>query len=207
MKTLYVLYDGSCRLCCRAVRILISEPSYLTLKFAPSDSSIAERRFSQALDAGGRDQLIVVADTGEVYRGTSAWIMVLYALRRYRHLAIRLSRPTWRPLAAKVIQAITRNRQSLSSFFCLSPDAHILDALRSGAARDPSAPNETCPGGACERYGPDSPPGIHPLNAGPGGACAGPSVDTPLDQLIRARQSARADWPQPPAHPPTVPPV
>jgi predicted DCC family thiol-disulfide oxidoreductase YuxK len=189
MKTLYVIYDGECGLCCRAVRKLMTEPSYLNLRFAPASAAGVERRFGAAMGDGS--QLVVVADSGEVYRGTSAWIMVLYALRRYRPLAMRLASPAWRPFAARAIAAISRNRRGLSDLLGWSPDAQVL-AETKVAVRANMDESNACPGGACER----------PLNGGRGAER--------LEELIRARQRARARWDlsqrkDAPIAPPTVP--
>jgi predicted DCC family thiol-disulfide oxidoreductase YuxK len=172
MKTLYVLYDGNCGLCCRAVRRLITEPSYLDLRFAPATSPFAVERFSALLDGAQPNEVFVIADTGEVYRGGSAWIMVLYALRRYRPLAMHLARPTWRPLAERAIEFIGRYRAGISGFLGLTPDAQVLRAVHQSVAANRAA----CPDGACDR----------PLNE-----------ITPLDRLIQTRQRIRAEWPRP----------
>ena len=191
MKLLYVLYDGSCGLCWRAVRRLAHEPSYIPLRFEPASSSFSLDRFADALVGTNRNEVVVIADTGEVWRGTSAWIMVLYALRRYRPLAMRLATPAWRPLAAKAIDIIGRYRHACSEFFGLSPEPQILAQVHA-AARANIAPPIACTDGTC------APP--QPL---------APDI-TPLDRLIEARQRTRADWPShsrastPPIAPPIV---
>ncbi len=186
MKTLYVIYDGACGMCCRAVRRLISEPSYLALRFAPMGAPGVAARFGAAIGDGS--QLVVVADSGEVYRGTSAWIMVLYALRRYRPLAMRLASPAWRPLAARAIGVISRNRRGLSEMLGWSPDLDVLAATRAAAASAPAGESSVCPGGVCER----------PEGGGRGAER--------LEELIRARQRVRAGWEAArTAAPPTVP--
>ncbi len=176
MKTLYVLYDGECGLCCRAVRKLMWEPSYLTLRFAPARAPGVAERFGAAMGDGS--QLVVVADTGEVYRGTSAWIMVLYALRRYRPLAMRLATPGWRPLAARAIGVISRNRRGISEMLGCSPDMGVLAEAKSAAARASAVDSGACPGGVCER----------PRSGEGGGERGGER----LEALIRARQRVRA---------------
>jgi predicted DCC family thiol-disulfide oxidoreductase YuxK len=176
MKSLTVLYDNDCGLCCRAVRRLIPEPAYLPLRFAPGRAPQVRERFASAFAAAGDDQLIVLADTGELYKGPSAWIMVLYALRRYRPLAMRLASPALRPLAARVIGVITRNRLEISELFWCSPDPAILTEARAAAAT--ASPDGECSDGACER--PED------------------SI-TRLDRLIKARQNVRAQWRESPS--------
>ena len=144
MRTLHVLYDHTCGLCCSAAHRLAAEPAYLRLTFRPLASMEVQERFGPALGPPPHNQVIVIADTGEVYRGTSAWLMVLYALRRYRGLSIALSRPGCRPLVGRVIDIISRRRATLSELFGCTPDANVLATTR----RAGSLPG--CDNGACD---------------------------------------------------------
>lgn len=134
MMTLHVLYDHTCGLCCSAAHRLAAEPAYLKLFFLPLASMQAQERFGTAIGPPPHNQVIVIADTGEIYRGTSAWLMVLYALRRYRGLSISLSRPGWRPLVERAIQIISRRRATLSELLGCTPDADVLTTARGAGA-------------------------------------------------------------------------
>jgi predicted DCC family thiol-disulfide oxidoreductase YuxK len=179
MKSLTVLYDNDCGLCCRAVRRLVVEPTYLPVRFAPARAPEVRERFARAFAAVGDEQLIVLADSGEVYTGPSAWIMVLYALRRYRGLAMRLASPGLRPLVARVVGVIARHRIGISEVLGLSPDGCILTRARAEAAGAPEG--GACYGGSCEM---------------PDGPAAPAQVDSAarLEALIKARQRVRAEW-------------
>ena len=59
------------------------QDALVPIQFVESRSSEAQRRFPQL----PVDELAVVADTGEVWLGTRAWIVCLWALRGYRDLA------------------------------------------------------------------------------------------------------------------------
>jgi predicted DCC family thiol-disulfide oxidoreductase YuxK len=179
---MYVLYDAECGMCCRAVRRLLQEPSYFPVRFAPASAPGIAARFGAAIGDG--QQLVVVSDVGEVWRGTSAWIMVLYAMRRWRPLAMRLARPGWRPLAARAIGAVSRNRRGISEMFGWAPDVGVLRETRASAR---GGDEQACPGGACER----------PLNSGRDGRA--------LDELIRARQRVRAGLEAGRTEPPPLP--
>ena len=50
MKRLYVLYDGACGVCCRAVARLAWEPAYIELRFAPAGSMAAQAKFAEAMN-------------------------------------------------------------------------------------------------------------------------------------------------------------
>jgi len=88
------------------------QPRHVELEFLRKDSPTLERRFPDLVAAD--DELVVVSDRGEVYRGDKAFIMCLWALRRHRTRAVRLSRPAWRPLARSVFVAISANRGWIS---------------------------------------------------------------------------------------------
>ncbi len=176
MKRMYVLYDGACGVCCRAVARLAWEPSYIQLRFAPAGSMVAQTKFAEALAGDTGRQVVVVADTGEVYRGASAWIMVLYALKRWRPLAMRLATPTWRPWVERAIDFIGRHRHQMSGFFGIDPHRAILNSVRADAASGDGAP---CANGACGA----------PLNA------SSEPPNPPTHALLAARARARlVDW-------------
>jgi len=195
MTTLFILYDGSCGLCARAVRKLITEPSYLTLRFAPATSPFAREHFPTLLDGAQPDEVFVVADSGEVYRGPSAWIMVLYALRRYRPLAMRMASPTWRPLASRVIEFVGRHRRGLSDFLGLNPETQALRTLHSSIADGRPISSSLCADGACNPLNAMSERALiedPPRRSASSGVL--PDPETPLDRLIRTRQTLRNDW-------------
>ena len=146
MKRMYVLYDGACGVCCRAVARLAWEPSYIQLRFAPAGSMAAQEKFAEALAGESGRQVVVVADTGEVYRGANAWIMVLYALKRWRPLAMRLATPTWRPWVERAIDFIGRHRHQMSGIIGCEPHHASLEGVRADAR---AGLTETCTGGAC----------------------------------------------------------
>ncbi len=172
MKRLYVLYDGACGVCCRAVARLAWEPAYIELRFAPAGSMAAQTKFAEALAGESGRQVVVVADSGEVYRGASAWIMVLYALKRWRPLAMRLATPGWRPWVERAIDFIGRNRYLMSAALGGGRDRAVLASVRAERGLSP-----TC--AACE-----------------GGACAtatvgAPARDDSMDRLLEARARLR----------------
>lgn len=123
MKRLTVLYDAACGLCSRTRTWLLEQPRFLELELLDAASAEARERFpGLAAGAAGPEELVVVADTGEVWRGGSAWIMCLYALREYREWALTLADPTLKPLATRAAEAISSHRRTLSRMFGLSGD-------------------------------------------------------------------------------------
>jgi predicted DCC family thiol-disulfide oxidoreductase YuxK len=143
MKRLYVLYDADCALCLRCRVWLAQQPAYVELRFIPQQSPEVTCRFPGIERLGLGEELLVVSDEGGVYRGGTAWIMCLYALREYREWSMRLAHPALLPLARRICELISENRLRLSSFLKESPEA-----LRHRLATEDAGP---CDGQACKQ--------------------------------------------------------
>lgn len=118
MNKLTILYDADCALCQQCRAFLAREPAYIALEFLPLQTPDLATRFPGFADLHPEREIIVIADTGEVWQGGAAWITCLYALRNYREWSYRLATPTLLPLAKRLVAAISRNRHFLSRFFC-----------------------------------------------------------------------------------------
>lgn len=101
---LTVWFDGECPLCTRIAGWLGRQPQFVPLRCVAAQRAGAS---GCPLDASQLlAQLTVTASDGAVYRGTNAWLTVLWALRRHRALALRLAQPRWRPLAERAFATI-----------------------------------------------------------------------------------------------------
>src|SRR5262245_43594908 len=114
MTYLYVLFDADCELCVRCRNWLAQQPAYVPLVFIGFQSDEARRRFPGIDDLRPGEQLLAISHEGDVYRGTQAWIMCLWALENYREHAQRLAHPALLPLARTVCELLSRNRFFLS---------------------------------------------------------------------------------------------
>jgi len=103
VNSLTVLYDARCSVCCRAREWLGTQPSYVSLEFIGAGSGEALARFPELRAATTQDELTVVANDGAIYRGVKAWLICLWAMRRYRSLALTLSTPALLPSARGII--------------------------------------------------------------------------------------------------------
>lgn len=122
MKTLHVLYDGECGLC-RACRTWLSDQrKYVALEFHAAQDPATARRFGD-LASLAPEELVVVDEAGRVYRHAPAWVMVLWALKRYRSLAGTLASPALMPLARRIITMVSTNRHRLSRLLGLAAEA------------------------------------------------------------------------------------
>ncbi|MFJ5893978.1 thiol-disulfide oxidoreductase DCC family protein [Streptomyces sp. NPDC093064] len=110
VRGLTVLYDAECALCSFVRDWLAGQPQLVPLELLPAGSEQAGRRFP-GLDHGVTlDEVTVVGDSGQVYRGATAWIVVLWALREHRPLAHRLSTPAGERLARGAVLAAAKWR-------------------------------------------------------------------------------------------------
>jgi len=107
MTRLTVFYDARCGLCCAVSDWLGRQPQLVPLDCRPKPDGV--------------DDLVVVADTGETWAGDSAWLMVLWALAKYRSWAYRLSSPALLPTARRVFAELSAYRGTLSCSLGLEP--------------------------------------------------------------------------------------
>ena len=114
MRHLTVLYDATCELCRRARAWLEQEPTYVPLHFVAAGSPLAARRFPALSTADTLRDITVVDDVGRVYRGAKAWVLCLWATRRYREWALTLVRPETWPLAKRLVAWVSRHRSRLA---------------------------------------------------------------------------------------------
>ncbi|MFN0171001.1 MAG: DCC1-like thiol-disulfide oxidoreductase family protein [Bryobacteraceae bacterium] len=127
VRWLTVLYDPDCGLCTAVKDWLKSQEADIRLQLVPAGSTAAKRLFPSLT---GREELIVVNDRGGVYRDTRAWIMVLFALRKYRGLSKRLASPALMPLARQAFLLVSSYRSEISTWLGMLPEAQLADRLR-----------------------------------------------------------------------------
>jgi predicted DCC family thiol-disulfide oxidoreductase YuxK len=109
-----VLYDPECGLCRRAHEWLAEQQKIVELAFVACASDEARRRYPQLNHELTKKDLTVIDDSGAVYFGPKAWLMVLWALNRYREWAYRLASPELLPTTKRVVSAISQNRYQIS---------------------------------------------------------------------------------------------
>jgi predicted DCC family thiol-disulfide oxidoreductase YuxK len=114
MLSLTVLYDPDCGLCRRAHEWLSEQPKLVDMIFVPCASEEAHTRYPELNHNLTKTDLTVIDNRGAVYFGSKAWLMVLWALTRYREWSYRLSSPELLPTTKKVVSAISQNRYQIS---------------------------------------------------------------------------------------------
>lgn len=128
MRYLTIAYDPDCGLCTRIGSWLSMQPAWIPLRIV-SASELAKIYPALASDRR-RQELTVVSSEGGVYFGDHAWLMCLYALKRYRSLACRLSRPALLPFARQAFKVVSANRHRVSVWLESLPDAQLIAELR-----------------------------------------------------------------------------
>ena len=114
MPALTVLYDPLCGLCRRAHGWVADQPKLVELNFVPIKSEEARHRFPYLDHERTAKDLTVISDHGAVYHGPKAWLMVLWALAKYREWAYRLASPELLPTTRRVVSLISQNRYQIS---------------------------------------------------------------------------------------------
>jgi len=116
---LTVIYDEKCELCRRCRHWLATQPSHIDLRFlACSDPQVLELYGDLPWF---RIELMVVTDAGQAWVGTEAFLMCLWATRRWRNTSFRLRGTAFAPLAERFFHAISDNRATISAML----DPHL----------------------------------------------------------------------------------
>ncbi|MCS0604734.1 DUF393 domain-containing protein [Streptomyces sp. LP11] len=113
VRGLTVLYDAERALGVHLRGWLVRQSQLVPLDLLPAGSAEARARFPGLGHGAARDEVTVVGDAGQVYRGASAWIVVLWALREHRPRAHRLATPAGARLARGAVLAAAKWRGTL----------------------------------------------------------------------------------------------
>jgi predicted DCC family thiol-disulfide oxidoreductase YuxK len=120
MFSLTVLYDPDCGLCKRAHHWLAEQSKIVELNFVACASEEARKRYPFLDHDLTTKDLTVVSEEGAVYFGPKAWLMVLWALTRYRDWSYRLATPELLPTTKRVVSVISQNRYQIGRVAGLS---------------------------------------------------------------------------------------
>ena len=114
-RALTVLFDPHCALCRRSRGWMLRQESYVELRFVACSGEEARLRYGDIPWLG--DELVVVADTGDVWVGPAAFLTCLWALVAWREWSYRLSGPAFAPLAERFFEALSSRRKGLAALF------------------------------------------------------------------------------------------
>ena len=129
MNRLTLLYDARCGFCVTCRHWLGEQPKFIEMDFVPARSAESARRFPGLENPDEPEELVVVADTGEIWKGTKAWLMSLWALVEYREWAERLSSPALMPLARGLFAMVGSQRKKISGLLGLKGEEEVIEEL------------------------------------------------------------------------------
>ncbi|KNB51012.1 thiol-disulfide oxidoreductase DCC family protein [Streptomyces caatingaensis] len=112
VRRLTVLYDARCALCSSVRDWLARQRQLVPLDLVPAASEEARRRLPRLDHSASLEEITVVGDGGQVYRGAAAWVVCLWALDAYRPLAHRLGTPSGMRLARNAVLAAAKYRRA-----------------------------------------------------------------------------------------------
>jgi predicted DCC family thiol-disulfide oxidoreductase YuxK len=118
MREMTVLFDEACALCVRCRVWLEHEEQLVPLRFLACQSAEARERYSALPWLG--EELVVVSDEGDVWVGSAAFVVCLWALAKWREWAWRLSGPELVHLAERFFHALSSRRGKIAAM--LRPD-------------------------------------------------------------------------------------
>ena len=100
MNGLVVYYDARCGLCCAVRSWIARQRQIVPIECRPKRPEM--------------EDLVVVADSGQMWSGDAAWVVVLWALAEYREWSYRLASPMLLPAARTLFARLSQYRGPLS---------------------------------------------------------------------------------------------
>ena len=113
-RSLIILFDPGCALCRRCRDWMLGENAQVKLEFVECTGAVARAHYGDIPWLG--DELVVVGDGGEVWAGSAAFLVCLWALEEWRDWSFRLSGPGFAPLAERFFLMVSAKRKTLSTF-------------------------------------------------------------------------------------------
>jgi predicted DCC family thiol-disulfide oxidoreductase YuxK len=107
---LTVLYDAQCPLCVHLRQWLIKQRQLVPLTLVPAGSQAAHERFPGLDHRATTEELTVVGDRGQIYRGPAAWIVCLWALADHRAKSHWLATPAGAPFVRAAMLSAAKYR-------------------------------------------------------------------------------------------------
>ncbi|SCF64048.1 MULTISPECIES: DCC1-like thiol-disulfide oxidoreductase family protein [unclassified Streptomyces] len=108
---LTVLYDAQCPLCVHVRHWLLRQRQLVPIELVPAASQEARRRYPDLDHGSTLKEITVIGDRGQIYRGTAAWIVCLWALAEHRPKAHWLATPAGAPFARVTVLAAAKYRE------------------------------------------------------------------------------------------------
>ncbi|MFF8956439.1 thiol-disulfide oxidoreductase DCC family protein [Streptomyces sp. NPDC014894] len=122
LRRLTVLYDADCSLCVHLRHWLRRQRQLVPLNLVPAGSQEAHRLFPALDHRRTLREITVIGDRGQIYSGSAAWIVCLWALAEHRPRAHWLATPAGAPFVRVTMLAAAKYRE-LSGAQAAAPGA------------------------------------------------------------------------------------
>ncbi|MFF3017157.1 thiol-disulfide oxidoreductase DCC family protein [Streptomyces sp. NPDC057939] len=127
VRHLTVLYDANCPVCVHIRHWLLSQRWLVPLRLVPAASYEARHRFPRLDHAATLRDITVVGDKGQVWSGTDAFIVCLWALAEHRPKANWLATPAGRPFAKAAMHTAAAVRHAVRTDPRAEPGGALCD--------------------------------------------------------------------------------
>ncbi|MGW0897069.1 thiol-disulfide oxidoreductase DCC family protein [Streptomyces goshikiensis] len=127
VRHLTVLYDAHCPLCVHIRHWLLGQRQLVPLRLLPAGSEAARRRYPRLDHAQTLRQITVIGDSGQVWAGTDAFIVCLWALAEHRPRANWLATPAGRPFARAAMHTASAWRSAVRTNGEAEPEVPACD--------------------------------------------------------------------------------
>jgi predicted DCC family thiol-disulfide oxidoreductase YuxK len=105
-----VLYDARCGLCVHLRHWLTKQRQLVPLELIPAGSEAARRRYPGLDHRATLQEITVIGDRGQIYRGPAAWIVCLWALADHRAKSHWLATPAGAPFVRVAMLSAAKYR-------------------------------------------------------------------------------------------------
>lgn len=155
MQTLTIFYDPRCGLCTAFRQWLERQKKSLRIEFLDYASEASLRRFPDIRTLRADQDIVVLADDGRWWQGSSAWLVCLWTTYEYRAWSFRFAAPQWQPLVKRIVHALSTRRHKISQLMGLQSETQLWQAVT-------QLEKENCSTGSCN-IGPFTPPALPSL--------------------------------------------
>jgi len=152
MKTLTIFYDPRCGMCSAFRQWIQRQVKTVYVEFVDYAGDEARRRFPGIEQMRAGEDIVVLADDGRWWQGSSAWLVCLWTTVEYRGWAYRFAGESWKPLVKKFVHALSTRRHAISNVLGLKCEEQIWHELNTMGDAE-------CATGSC-RISPSVPPAL-----------------------------------------------
>ncbi|MGW6456035.1 thiol-disulfide oxidoreductase DCC family protein [Streptomyces sp. NPDC055078] len=175
ISALTVLYDAQCSLCVHLRQWLHRQRQLVPLRLVPAGSREARELYPGLDHPRTLREITVIGDRGQIFSGSAAWIVCLWALAEHRPKAHWLATPAGAPFVRATMLAAAKYRELAAPQSAAAPEAAAAPAGPGPAAAVPASSDP-----AAAVPGTGDGPAVDP------GAGGGPAVGPPCDDRCDA---------------------